>query len=92
MTITESATQARPDPHANPARLVADCVDRFLGLARTWLAWDGRPLVSEDGDRVYTPNKAVRRHAGPVTPTGRCARSRSTWRSPGTRSRSATCR
>jgi hypothetical protein len=47
----------------NPADLVAAGVQRFLELARTWLAWDGRPLVSEDGDRVYTPNKAVRRQA-----------------------------
>jgi hypothetical protein len=59
MTITEPAAGAQP----NPADLVAAGVQRFLDLARTWLAWDGRPLVSEDGDRVYTPNKAVRRHA-----------------------------
>jgi hypothetical protein len=59
MTITEPAAGAEP----NPAELVAAGVQRFLELARTWLAWDGRPLVSEDGDRVYTPNKAVRRHA-----------------------------
>lgn len=59
MTITEPAAGAEP----NPAELVAAGVQRFLELARTWLAWDGRPLVSEDGDRVYTPNKAVRRQA-----------------------------
>jgi hypothetical protein len=69
-----SAEPATPDPnHAtagtepaaqqNPGVLVAAGVQRFLELARTWLAWDGRPLVSEDGDRVYTPNKAIRRHA-----------------------------
>jgi hypothetical protein len=36
-------------------------VERSLALARTWLAWDGRSLVAEDGGRIYTPNKAVRR-------------------------------
>ena len=154
-------TNNQPAARGNPADLVADCVQRFLDLARTWLAWDGRPLVSEDGDRVYTPNKAVRWQAdhlvdhlaqieallagqptepdrwhaslvtvasdwaafteadlneatqrlrrlgqlyvlrfaaaaspsgtAPVTPTGRCARSRSISPSPGTPGRSATC-
>ena len=32
-----------------------------MDLAETWLAWDGRPLVSNDGERIYTPHKAVRR-------------------------------
>jgi hypothetical protein len=54
---------AEPGAEENPAGQVAAGVGRFLALARTWLAWDGRPRVSEDGDRVYTPNKAVRRHA-----------------------------
>jgi hypothetical protein len=71
MTTTAPAPgRPSPDPSRaglaageNPADRVAAGVDRFLELARTWLAWDGRPLVSEDGDRVYTPNKAVRRHA-----------------------------
>ncbi|HEY3976019.1 MAG TPA: hypothetical protein VGM79_02005 [Streptosporangiaceae bacterium] len=56
-------TDNQPAAGGNPADLVAAGVQRFLELARTWLAWDGRPLVSEDGDRVYTPNKAVRRQA-----------------------------
>jgi len=56
-------TDNEPAAGGNPADLVAAGVQRFLELARTWLAWDGRPLVSEDGDRIYTPNKAVRRHA-----------------------------
>jgi hypothetical protein len=56
-------TDNQPAAGGNPAELVAAGVQRFLDLARTWLAWDGRPLVSEDGDRVYTPNKAVRRQA-----------------------------
>ena len=49
--------------HANPATLVAEGVERTLVLAATWLGWDGTPRVSEDGDRVYTPNKAIRRYA-----------------------------
>lgn len=58
MTTTDSATA-----EANPAELVARGVERTLQLARSWLAWDGRPVSSEDGSRVYTPNKALRRHA-----------------------------
>jgi hypothetical protein len=38
-------------------------VERVLALSDTWLRWDGAPKVSEDGDRVYTPHKAVRRVA-----------------------------
>jgi len=47
----------------NPGTVVAVGVQRVLELARTWLAWDGTPRVAEDGARVYTPNKAIRRHA-----------------------------
>jgi hypothetical protein len=50
-------------PTTNPGVAVAESIERILALAATWLAWDGRPLVSEDGDRIYTPNKAIRRHA-----------------------------
>lgn len=46
---------------ANPAEVVAAGVTRTLELARTWLAWDGVPVPAED--RIYTPNKALRRHA-----------------------------
>src|ERR1700750_1398873 len=46
-----------------PGTVVAVGVQRVLELARTWLAWDGTPRVAEDGARVYTPNKAIRRHA-----------------------------
>jgi hypothetical protein len=46
----------------NPGSVVVDGVQRVLELARTWLAWDGTPRVAEDGDRLYTPNKAIRRH------------------------------
>jgi hypothetical protein len=47
----------------NPGEQVVAAVDRILALARTWLAWDGRPRLAEDGVRLYTPNKAIRRHA-----------------------------
>src|ERR1700735_2775947 len=31
--------------------------------ARTGWAWGGRPARSEEGSRLYTPNKVLRRHA-----------------------------
>jgi hypothetical protein len=51
------------DPQDNPGDVVDEAVQRSLVLVDTWIHWDGRPLVSEDGDRVYTPVKAVRRIA-----------------------------
>src|SRR3954453_10379205 len=47
----------------HPGDLVAASVNRVLGLATTWLAWDGQAHVAEDGERIYTPHKAIRRHA-----------------------------
>jgi hypothetical protein len=47
----------------NPGAAVEEAVRRSLALVDTWIHWDGRPRVSEDGDRVYTPHKAVRRIA-----------------------------
>lgn len=49
----------------NPARLVADSVEECLSLARTWHAWDGRPIArSNDGmPNTWTPHKALRRIA-----------------------------
>jgi hypothetical protein len=47
----------------NPGEKVQQAVEDSLAIAQTWLAWDGRPLVSEDGERIYTPHKAVRRIA-----------------------------
>jgi hypothetical protein len=44
-----------------PDAVVLDGARQFLDLAATWLAWDGRPLLSEG--RIYTPHKAVRRYA-----------------------------
>jgi len=50
----------------NPGAQVEQAVEQCLELAQTWLAWDGRPCVSDDGERVYTPHKAVRRIADHV--------------------------
>ena len=47
----------------NPGTAVEDAVRRALVLVDTWMRWDGLPRLSEDGDRVYTPHKAVRRIA-----------------------------
>lgn len=47
----------------NPGTVVVDGARRVLELARTWLAWDGTPRVADDGARIYTPNKVIRRHA-----------------------------
>jgi hypothetical protein len=48
---------------SNPGEVVAAGVERILELARTWLAWDGRPRLASKGVRLYTPTKAIRRHA-----------------------------
>jgi hypothetical protein len=50
----------------DPGARVQRAVDQCLEIAQTWLAWDGRPHMSEDGDRIYTPHKAVRRIADHV--------------------------
>jgi hypothetical protein len=47
----------------NPGTAVEHAVGHCLQVAATWLAWDGRPAISEDGERIYTPHKAVRRIA-----------------------------
>jgi len=54
-------TTSPPPQSANPAEVVAAGVARTLELAGTWLAWDGVPIPAED--RIYTPNKAIRRYA-----------------------------
>lgn len=48
---------------SDPGRPVEAAVDRVLALASTWVAWDGRPRLADDGKRIYTPHKAIRRHA-----------------------------
>jgi hypothetical protein len=45
----------------NPGIAVEEAVAECLKMAATWLWWDGNPRVSSDGDRVYTPHKAIRR-------------------------------
>ena len=52
---------------SNPGTAVEEAVRGCLALVDTWIQWDGRPHVSEDGDRVYTPVKAVRRIADHLT-------------------------
>jgi hypothetical protein len=47
----------------DPVHLVEFGVAQTLELAATWLAWDGAPRVSEDGTRIYTPHKVIRRYA-----------------------------
>lgn len=47
----------------DPAECVVAGVERFLELAGTWVDWDGRARLSQDRDRLYTPHKALRRHA-----------------------------
>jgi len=59
MTTTESAAVTT----ANPAQGIADAIERTLALASTWTAWDGKPVPTEDGERIYTPNKVLRRQA-----------------------------
>ncbi len=59
MTDSTSST----DSTENPGDAVEEAVRRSLALVDTWIHWDGHPCVSEDGDRVYTPVKAVRRIA-----------------------------
>jgi hypothetical protein len=47
----------------NPGTAVETAVRRSLELAATWLHWDGVACVSAEGDRIYTPHKAIRRIA-----------------------------
>ena len=45
----------------NPGSAVVDAVEHTLLLASTWLSWDGRPRPTDDGERIYTPHKVIRR-------------------------------
>lgn len=53
------------DTAKNPGSLVVDSVERCLAIARTWHAWDGRPIprTSEGMPNTWTPHKALRRIA-----------------------------
>jgi hypothetical protein len=48
-----------------PADAIDQMVDEFLAMAQTWTTWDGKPIPIETpyGQRLYTPNKALRRMA-----------------------------
>jgi hypothetical protein len=52
-----------PTEPATPASALRPAVERVLALAATWLAWDGRPRLAANGERPYTPQKAIRRTA-----------------------------
>ena len=45
----------------DPADAIQEMVSHVLGLAETWVAWDGKPVAIDD--REYTPHKAIRRVA-----------------------------
>ncbi|HUY60366.1 MAG TPA: hypothetical protein VMW49_00680 [Candidatus Dormibacteraeota bacterium] len=53
---------ADPPATGDPGELVVAGTDRVLDLAATWLAWDGTLRLAEDGTRLFTPNKAIRRY------------------------------
>jgi hypothetical protein len=64
MTDEANPNPGQADP--NPGQLVVAAVDRCLELARTWHAWDGRPIARamDDGmPNTWTPHKALRRIA-----------------------------
>jgi hypothetical protein len=50
-------------PGDDPGSGVVAAIERVLVLASTWSVWDGRPIATEDGTRIYTPHKAIRRTA-----------------------------
>ncbi len=50
-------------PTNDPGTCIERATVRVLELAGTWLAWDGLARLSEDGDRIYTPHKVIRRYA-----------------------------
>src|SRR5207237_4015533 len=45
----------------DPADAIHEMVSHVLGLAETWVAWDGKPVAIDD--REDTPHKAIRRVA-----------------------------
>jgi hypothetical protein len=62
LTIAELAGDyaERPDvDDRNTAGLIPAAVAEVLGVAETWLGWDGRPVL-RDGN-AWTPHKALRR-------------------------------
>jgi hypothetical protein len=61
--VEETGHRADDPTAKDPGEAVETATARVLELAQTWLSWDGRPRVSEGGDRIYTPHKVIRRHA-----------------------------
>jgi hypothetical protein len=60
--VDEATTETDDAPTVDdrdPATLIPAAVDEILGLAATWLAWDGAPILG-DGN-AWTPLKALRR-------------------------------
>ncbi len=51
------------DDQVNPGQLVSGGVEECLALARTWHAWDGRPIpgTADGKPNTWTPHKALRR-------------------------------
>jgi hypothetical protein len=47
----------------DPADAIDQMVADFMALAETWTGWDGKPIpiTTSYGQRMYTPNKALRR-------------------------------
>ncbi len=47
----------------HPADAIDQMVAEFMALADTWTSWDGKPIpiTTSYGQRMYTPNKALRR-------------------------------
>ena len=62
----------------NPGAQVEQAVDAVSEIAQTWLAWDGRPCMSDDGRAAST--RRTRRSAGsPTTSSTTLPRSRRSW-------------
>ncbi|MDQ3430797.1 MAG: hypothetical protein M3467_00960 [Actinomycetota bacterium] len=52
----------QPYQRNDPGAMLEQATRRVLELAQTWLWWDGRPRLSEGGERIYTPHKVIRRY------------------------------
>jgi hypothetical protein len=61
MLLKMDPVDAPPGHSERPEQLLGNGVRRTLKLAATWLVWDGRPRLADDGMRLYTPHKAIRR-------------------------------
>jgi hypothetical protein len=56
-----AALLSNTTPSIESISSIEAAVDRVIALATTWLAWDGRPSLSEGN--AWTPHKAMRRTA-----------------------------